>query len=100
MSDMSAAIGLASASAGSPPPKVSAALREMKDQVTASTSPRAASARLARRVRVWIGVSTGLPTPGSARQRRRRDLVDADDADDLLDEVGLDGRRPAARTAR
>ena len=32
----------------------------MNDQVTASTMPRAASARLARRVRSWIGVSTGL----------------------------------------
>ena len=34
--------------------EASAAFREMNDQVTASTSPRAASARLARRVRVWI----------------------------------------------
>ena len=32
----------------------------MNDHVTASTMPRAASARLARRVRSWIGVSTGL----------------------------------------
>ena len=32
----------------------------MNDQVTASTMPRAASARLALRVRIWIGVSTGL----------------------------------------
>ena len=32
----------------------------MNDQVTASTMPRAASARLARRVRFCIAVSTGL----------------------------------------
>ena len=32
----------------------------MNDQVTASTRLRAASARLALRVRTWIGVSTGL----------------------------------------
>ena len=32
----------------------------MNDQVTASVSPRAASARLALRVRSWMGVSTGL----------------------------------------
>ena len=33
---------------------------EMNDQVTASTMLRAASARLARRVRSWMAVSTGL----------------------------------------
>ena len=43
-----------------PPPNNSAAGLAMNDQVTASTMPRAASARLARRVRSWIGVSTGL----------------------------------------
>ena len=64
MSDMSAAIGLARTSSGLPPPKASAAACEMNDHVTASTSPRVASARLARRVRSWIGVSTGLSTPG------------------------------------
>ena len=60
MSDSSAAIGLASASSGWPPPNSSACGLEMNDQVTASTRPRAASARLALRVRTCAGVSTGL----------------------------------------
>ena len=60
MSESSAAIGLASASSGLPPPNNSACGLEMNDQVTASTRLRAASARLALRVRIWIGVSTGL----------------------------------------
>ena len=72
----------------------------MKDQVTASTRPRAASVRLARRVRFWIGVSTGFATVASMpRQGLRLDAVDAGDADDLLDEVGLalDVRPPGRR---
>ena len=60
MSERSAAIGLASASSGLPPPNSSACGLAMNDQVTASTRLRAASARLALRVRNWIGVSTGL----------------------------------------
>ena len=60
MSESSAAIGLASASSGLPPPNSSACFLAMNDQVTASTRLRAASARLALRVRTWIGVSTGL----------------------------------------
>ena len=60
MSERSDAIGLASASSLFPPPNSSAAALEMNDQVTASIMPRAASARLARRVRSWIGVSTAL----------------------------------------
>ena len=60
MSDRSDAIGLASASSACPPPNNSAAGFEMNDHVTASTMPRAASARLARRVRSWIGVRIGL----------------------------------------
>ncbi len=52
MSDMSAAIGLASFSSGLPPPKASACLAGMKDQVTASIMPRTASARRAARVRI------------------------------------------------
>ena len=60
MSESSAAIGLASASSGLPPPNSSACGLAMNDQVTASTRLRAASARLALRVRTWIGVSTGL----------------------------------------
>ncbi len=60
MSDSSAAIGLASASSFWPPPNNSASRLETNDQVTASVKPRAASARLALRVRFWIAVSTGL----------------------------------------
>ena len=89
MSDRSAAIGLASASSGLPPPNSSACGLEMNDQVTASTMPRAASARLALRVRTWIGVSTGLRGASPRVERRRRHAVDADDAHDLLDDVGL-----------
>ena len=62
---------------------------EMNDQVTASTSPRVASARLARRVRSWIGVSTGLSTPGwrvsGVTGTRSTPMI----AHDLLDEIGL-----------
>ena len=39
----------------------------MNDQVTASTRPRAASARLASRVRFWISVRIGLATVASRR---------------------------------
>jgi hypothetical protein len=53
MSDMSAAIGLASLSSGLPPPKSAACPAGMKDQVTASIMPRTASARRAARVRIW-----------------------------------------------
>ena len=60
MSDRSEAMGLASASSLLPPPNNSACGLEMNDQVTASTMPRAASARLARRVRSWIGLRIGL----------------------------------------
>ena len=60
MSDRSAAIGFASASSLWPPPNNSACGLATNDQVTASTRPRAASARLALRVRRWIEVSTGL----------------------------------------
>ena len=60
MSERSAAIGLARASSGLPPPNNSACARETNDQVTASIRLRTASARLALRVRAWIGVSTGL----------------------------------------
>ena len=89
MSERSAAIGLASASSGLPPPNSSACFLAMNDHVTASTRLRAASARLALRVRTWIGVSTGLRGAVAARKRRRRHLVDADDAHDLLDDIGF-----------
>lgn len=51
MSDMSDAIGFSSFSAGAPPPKSVACAAGMKDQVTASSMPRAASAA-ARRERI------------------------------------------------
>ncbi len=51
--------------------------------------PRAASARLARRVRSWIGGQDRLARRVAALERRHRHLVDADDAHDLLDDVGL-----------
>ena len=78
MSVRSAAIGLASTSSLLPPPNNSAACLVMNEYVTASIMPRAASARLARRVRCWIGVSTALRAPrrgrtaSSAPCRRRR----------------------------
>ena len=89
MSDKSAAIGLASASSGLPPPNNSAASLAMNDQVTASTRLRAASARLALRVRTWIGRQHRLARRLAAVERRRRHAIDADDAHDLLDNVGL-----------
>ena len=89
MSDNSAAIGLASASSFWPPPNNSACGLEMNDQVTrfgeaarrqrplglAGAHLRGGEHRLARRV--------------AAVERRRGNPVDADDADDLLDDVGL-----------
>ena len=89
MSERSAAIGLASASSGLPPPNSSACFLAMNDQVTASTRLRAASARLALRVRSWIGVSTGLRGASPRSERRRRHAVDAEDAHHLLDDIGL-----------
>ena len=88
MSDSSAAIGLASASAALPPPNNSASRLEMNDQVTASVMPRAASARLASRVRSWMAVSTGLRASAPRGNGVAGTLLDADDAHDLLDDVG------------
>ena len=67
MSERSAAIGLASASDGEPPPNSSAAALETNDQVTASRSESEASVRLASRVRFCMSVSTGFGTPSSSR---------------------------------
>ena len=67
MSESSAAIGLASASSGAPPPKCFASSLPMKDQVTASTMPREASARRASDTRFWASVSTGFSTVASRR---------------------------------
>ena len=88
MSDNSAAIGLASASSGLPPPNSSASRFETNDHVTASVRPRTASARLALRVRVWIGVSTDLRASALARERRRWNRIDADDTHQFLDDIG------------
>ena len=89
MSERSAAIGLASASSALPPPNSSACGLAMNDQVTASTMPRAASARLALRVRICTAVRIGLRALRAAVERRRRHAVDADDAHHLFDDVGL-----------
>ena len=90
MSESSAAIGLASASAALPAAEqFGLALRTRTTRSRPRSAPRAASARLALRVRFWIGVSTALARMLAARKRRRRHAVDADDAHDLLDDVGL-----------
>ena len=89
MSERSAAIGLASASFACPPPKSSACALPMNDHVTASTMARLASARLARRFRTCKGVRIGLRASSPRGNGVNRHLVDADDAHDLLDNVGL-----------
>ena len=89
MSDMSAAIGLASFSAVWPPPNSSACLAGMNDQVTASIMPRTASARLAARVRTCSVVRILRVDRVVAAERLRRDVVDAVDAHHLLDQIGL-----------
>ena len=61
----------------------------MNDHVTASTMPRAASARLARRVRDWIGLRTGLRGASPRSNGVIGTLSTPDDAHDLLDDVGL-----------
>ena len=63
MDDISLEMGFANSRASWPPPKLPAALRVMNDQVMASTSPRPASTRRARRTRRWISVRTGRATP-------------------------------------
>jgi len=66
MSDSASAIGLASLSAGAPPPKARASRCAMNDHVTASTMPRAASARRAVAMRVCRVVRT-LRVTGAGR---------------------------------
>ena len=89
MSERSAAIGFASASAGAPPPNNSACGLEMNDQVTASTRPRVASARLALRRRSLRGGENGLARRVAAREFGRGHAIDAGDAHDFLDDIGL-----------
>ena len=61
----------------------------MNDQVTASIMPRTASARLAARVRICSVVRILPLTASWLASGCGRDLVDAVDAHDLLDEIGL-----------
>ena len=79
MSERSAAIGLASASAGAPPPNSFGLLLGDEGPGHRLDAGRgAASARRASRARFCISVSTGLARrPSSARQRRRGHAVDA-----------------------
>ncbi len=72
-----------------PPPNSSACSSGMNDQVTASSMPRTASARLAVRVRICSVVRILPLTAPWLSERLRRDVVDAVDAHDLLDQVGL-----------
>jgi hypothetical protein len=76
MSDRSEAIGLASVSSLFPPPNRSAACFEMNDQLGA------AGAELYRRQHRLARVLAAL-------ERRHRHLINADNAHDLLHDVGL-----------
>ena len=69
--DISIEIGLASSSAAAPPPNDFGLGRGMNDQVIASTSPRAASARRARRARLLALGQHRARDAGGTRQRRR-----------------------------
>ena len=90
MSERSAAIGLASAELPAHRRRtIRPAASTMNDQVTASTRPRAASARLALRVRILQRGQHGLARRVAARERSQRHAVDARDAHDLLDDIGL-----------
>ena len=89
MSDMSVEIGLASASAGAPPPNASAT--GLRDE-----GPRHRLDQTARRQRALGAAGAGLDQrqhrPRDVigfRQRRRGHAVDAEDAHDFLDEIGL-----------
>ena len=82
-----------------PPPKRFASASEMNDQVTASSSPRAASTRRAMRRRFWMRRQHARRDVVEARQRIDRHLVDAHHAHDLFDEVGLLRHVRAATTA-
>ena len=88
MSESSAAIGLASASAGLPPPNSSASRLETNDQVTASTMAARGERALGLAGAVLDRREHRLARVCAARKRRRRHLVDADDAHQFLDDVG------------
>ena len=91
-------IGLLSVSSGCPPPNSFASSGGMNDQVTASTSPRAASTRRVSLWRFCASVSTGLATPASRGIRRCRHFIDAGEPHHFLDQVGGAGNvRPPRR---
>ena len=69
MESRSALIGFASTSASPPPPKSAAWRRGMKDQVTASNMPRAASVRRTAPSRRRSGVSAGRVPACAGRAR-------------------------------
>jgi hypothetical protein len=89
MSDMSAAIGLASLSSRLAAAEQPRMIFGMNDQVTASIMPREASARLAERVRTCMVVRIRPLTAARWGQAARTDLVNAMDAHDLFDQIGL-----------
>ena len=89
MSDRSAAMGFASASSGSPPPKSSGLL--LRDE-----RPGHRFHQPARGERAFGGARAPLqdrehrtPGVGAALERRRRHALKAENADDFLDNVGL-----------
>ena len=69
----------------------------MNDQVMASTMPRAASSRRARRTRRWVSVSSARATPCRRGIGAEGTLSRPGDADHLLDQIGgpADVRSPA-----
>jgi hypothetical protein len=84
MTFISSLIGLASTQAE--PPKISASLGD-EAPGHRLVEPRAAAVRRTLRSTFCSG-SRSAGDAGRARQRRRRHLVEAVDADDFLDDVG------------
>ena len=77
--------------------------RGMNDHVTASTSPRAASKRRARRdAALALGQHGVRATPAHARQRRRGHAIETGNAHDLFHEIGgaVDVGPPASAPSR
>ena len=98
MSERSAAIGLASFSSAWPPPNSSACVfdDERPGDGFDETARGERAARLAGAV-LDRGEHRAAPVV-AALERRHRDAIDADDAHDLLDDVGLAVHiRPPAR---
>ena len=82
---------MASFNVSPPPPNFSAISAETNDQVTASLSPRAASARRAQALAVLQRSQHGSGHARKARQRLDRHAVDAFHAHHLFDDVGFLG---------